>query len=98
MCANTIARQPVARVIPKQEIQLIGEDFDGSIASKMVLVYKDMQISMLEDIQKLKVKNLREILSLKSEVMGGIKADFVLKVYVILVRHMLQPGENQQQK
>ena len=27
----------------------------------MVLVYKDMQISTIEDIQKLKVKDLREI-------------------------------------
>ena len=76
MCANMIVRLPVTRVIPKQEKQLIGEDFDGSIASKMVLGYKDMQISMLEDIQKLKVKNLREILRLKSEVTGRIKADF----------------------
>ena len=63
----------------------------------MVLVYNDMQISKLEDIQKLKVKDLREILRSNSEAMGGIKADLVLKVYAMLVRHVLRPGENQQQ-
>lgn len=63
----------------------------------MVLVYKDMQISTLEDIQKLQVKDLREILRSNSEATGGIKADLVLKVYAILVRHVLRPGENQQQ-
>ena len=56
----------------------------------MVLVYNDMQISKLEDIQKLKVKDLREILRSNSEATGGIKADLVLKVYVILVRHVLR--------
>ena len=56
----------------------------------MVLVYNDMQISKLEDIQKLKVKDLREILRSNSEATGGIKADLVLKVYAILVRHVLQ--------
>ena len=55
----------------------------------MVLVYNDMQISTLEDIQKLKVKDLREILHSNSEATGGIKADLVLKVYAILVRHVL---------
>ena len=63
----------------------------------MVLVYKDMQISTLEDIQKLKVKDLREILRSNSEATGGIKADLVLKVYAMLVRHVLRLGENQQQ-
>ena len=53
----------------------------------MVLVYK---ISTLEDIQKLKVKDLREILRSNSEATGGIKADLVLKVYAILVRHVLR--------
>ena len=43
----------------------------------MVLVYKDMQITTLEDIQKLKVKDLREILRSNSEATGGIKADLV---------------------
>ena len=56
----------------------------------MVLVYNDMQISKLEDIQKLKVKGLREILHSNSEATGGIKADLVLKVYAILVRHVLR--------
>ena len=56
----------------------------------MVLVYKDMQISTLEDIQKLKVKDLREILRSNSEATGGIKADLVLKVYTIFVRHVLR--------
>ena len=64
----------------------------------MVLVYKDMQISTLEVIQKLKVKDLRDILRSNSEAMGGIKADLVLKVYAILMRHVLRPGENQQQR
>lgn len=57
----------------------------------MVLVYNDMQISKLEDIQKLKVKDLREILHSNSEATGGIKADLVLEVYAILVRHVLRP-------
>jgi len=73
------------------------EVFLGSIASIMVLLYKDMQISMLEDIQRLKVKDLREILRSNSEATGGIKADLLLKVYDILMRHVLRPGENQQQ-
>ena len=47
----------------------------------MVLVHKDMQISTLEEIQKLKVKDLREILLSNSETVGGVKADLVLKVY-----------------
>ena len=47
----------------------------------MVLVYKVMQITTLEDIQKLKVKDLREILRSNSAATGGIKADLVLKVY-----------------
>lgn len=62
----------------------------------MVLVYKDMQITTLEDIQKLKLKDLREILHSNSEATGRIKADLVLKVYVILMQHVLQSGENQQ--
>ena len=47
----------------------------------MVLVHKDMQISTLEEIQKLKVKDLTEILLSNSETVGGMKADLVLKVY-----------------
>ena len=56
-------------------MQLIGQVFCGSIASKMVLVYKDMQISTLEDIHRLKVKDLREILHSNLEATGGIEAD-----------------------
>ena len=67
------------------------------IAPKMVLVYKDMQISTLEDIQKLKVKDLREILRSNSETTGGMKADLVLKVYALLMRNELRSAENQQQ-
>ena len=39
----------------------------------MVLVYKVMQITTLEDIQKLKMKDLREILRFNSAATGGIK-------------------------
>ena len=46
----------------------------------MVLVQKDMKISKLEDIQKLTVKDLREILRSNSETTGGMTADLVLKV------------------
>ena len=51
----------------------------------MVLVHKDMQISTLEDIQKLKAKDLKEILRSNSEMTGGTKVDLVLKVYAILM-------------
>ena len=61
----------------------------------MVLVHKDMQISMLEDIQKLKVKDLREILRSNLEMTGGMKVDLVLKVHAILMRNMLRSVENQ---
>ena len=63
----------------------------------MVLVHKDMRISTLEDIQKLKVKDLREILRSNSEITGGMKADLVLKVYAILMRNVLRSAENLQQ-
>jgi len=43
------------------------------------------------------VKDLREIFRSNSEAMGGIKADLVLKVHAILMRHVLRLGENQQQ-
>ena len=56
----------------------------------MVLVYNDVQISKLEDIQKLKVKDLREILRSNSEATGGIKADLVLKVYAIHVLRLVR--------
>ena len=63
----------------------------------MVLVHKDMRISTLEDIQKLKVKDLREILRLNSETTGGMKADLVLKVYAIFMRNVLRSAENLRQ-
>ena len=63
----------------------------------MVLVHKNMWISTLEDIQKLKVKDLREILSSNSETAGGMKADLVLKVYAIFMRNMLWSAKNLQQ-
>lgn len=61
----------------------------------MVLVHKDMQISTLEDIQKLKVKDLREILRSNLETTGGMKDDLVLKVYTLLMRNMLRSAKNQ---
>ena len=79
--ANTIAMLPATCEKQKQYIQLIREGFPRVIAPKMVLVHKDMQISTLEEIQKLKVKDLREILLSNSETVGGVKADLVLKVY-----------------
>ena len=81
----------------KQKIQLIREGFQLVIAPKMVLVHKDMRISTLEDIQKLKVTDLREILHSNSETTGRMKADLVLKVYAILMRNVLRLAENQQQ-
>ena len=63
----------------------------------MVIVYQEKEIATLEDIQKLKVKDLKEILRSNSEATGGMKADLVLKVYAILMRDMLQPAENRQE-
>ena len=42
----------------------------------MVIIYKEREIGSLEDIQKLKVKDLKEILRSNSEATGGTKADF----------------------
>jgi len=56
-----------------------------------------MQISTLEDIQKLKVKDLRDILRSNLETTGRMKDDLVLKVYVLLSRNVLWSTENQQQ-
>jgi len=42
----------------------------------MVLVYKDMQISRLEDIQRLKVKDLRKIAQYKFGSDGQNKSRF----------------------
>ena len=60
----------------------------------MILVHKDLKISKLEDIQKLKVKDLEEILRSNSETTGGMTADLVLKV---CMRNVLRSAENQQQ-
>ena len=56
---------------------------------RMVLKYKDKAIATLDDIQKLKAKDLRDILRSHSESTGGMKADLVLKVYALLMRHVL---------
>lgn len=68
---------------------------------RMVLKYKDKEISTLDEIQKLKAKDLRDILRSHSETTGGMKADLVLKVYALLMRDVLPPsnansGENEE--
>ena len=63
----------------------------------MVIVYQEKEIATLEDIQKLNVRDLKEILRSNSEATGGMKADLVLKVYAILMRNVLQPAENRQE-
>ena len=54
---------------------------------------------MLEDIQRLTVKDLRNILKKNSENAGGMKADLVLKVYALLMRDVvfIRSAENTQQ-
>ena len=44
-----------------------------------------MEISSLDDIQKLEAKDLREILKSNSKSMGGIRADLVSKVHALLM-------------
>lgn len=63
----------------------------------MVIKYKDKEITTLEDIQKLSVKDLRDILKSNSERAGGIKADLVLKVYALLMRNVTTPADNAQE-
>ena len=46
----------------------------------MILAQKNMKISTLEDIQKLKVKDRGEILPSNLETMGGMTADLALKI------------------
>ena len=57
-----------------------------------------MEISSLDDIQKLEAKDLREILKSNSKSTGGIRADLVSKVYALLMWHILpsSDGENQE--
>ena len=57
-----------------------------------------MEISSLNDIQKLKAKDLREILKPNSKLTGGIRADLVSKVCALLMWHVppLSSGENWQ--
>ena len=67
---------------------------------RMVIKYRDKEISSLEDIQKLRTKDLREILKSNSELAGGMKADLVLKVYALLIGDVLptdgNSGENEE--
>ena len=64
----------------------------------MVLSDNNIKISSLDDIQKLKAKDLREILKSNSKLSGGIRADLVSKVYALLMWHVLplSRGENQE--
>ena len=57
-----------------------------------------MKISSLDDIQKLEAKDLREILKYNLKSTGWIRADLVLKVYALLMRHVLpsSSGENRE--
>ena len=64
----------------------------------MVLRYNDIEISSLDGIQKLKAKDLREILRSNAESTGGMRADLVMKVYALLMRHVFPSsgGENRE--
>ena len=57
-----------------------------------------MEILSVDDIQKLKAKDLGEILKSNSKSMGRIRADLVLKVYALLMWHVLpsSSGENRE--
>ena len=48
-----------------------------------------MKISSFNDIQKLDAKDLREILKFDLKSTGWIRADLVLKVYALLMWHVL---------
>ncbi|XP_048585315.1 uncharacterized protein LOC125568048 [Nematostella vectensis] len=63
----------------------------------MVLVFQNVNLNSLEDIQKLSVKSLRDVLRSYKENTGGIKADLVLKVYAILMSHVLDGGPSSTQ-
>ena len=64
----------------------------------MVLKYSDVEISSLDDIKKLKAKDLREILKSNLQSTGGVRADLALKGYSLLMRHVLPSsgGENRE--
>ena len=49
----------------------------------MVIVFGNSQLNSLEDLQKLKAKDLRDLLKSKGENCGGNKADLVLKAYAL---------------
>ena len=57
-----------------------------------------MEISSLDDIQKLEAKDPREILKSNLKSTGWIRANLVLKVYALLMQHVLpsSSGENQE--
>ena len=57
-----------------------------------------MEILSLGDIQKLKAKDLKEILKSNSKSTDGIRADLVSKVYALLMWHVLpsSSGENRE--
>ena len=57
-----------------------------------------MEISSLDDIQKLEAKDLREISKSYSKSTGGIRADLVSKVHALLMWHVLpsSSGENRE--
>ena len=56
-----------------------------------------MKILLLDDIQKLKALDLRETLKANSELMGRISADFMSKVYALLMWHVLPSSNGQNQ-
>ena len=62
---------------------------------KMVIKYKVKEILTLEDIQKLTVKDMRDVFKSNAENAGGMKADLVLKVYALLMWDVvLRSAEN----
>lgn len=73
--------------------------FNASSPFKIVHKYKDIEISLLDDIQKLKSKDLRAILKSNSESTGGMRAVLAMKVYALPMRHVLpsSSGENREE-
>ena len=57
--------------------------------NRIPTLQKEKQIPTLEDIQKLKVNTLKEILRSNSESTRRMKADLILKVYAILMRNVV---------